>query len=121
MSRRRLAPEHPLPAAFDDCRLAQDWLHERVAPARIGAVSYSAGGGLAAALPSLRDRRGRPVLRKDFEDAKAECRVIEYLGVVHVLTDPEATELGKNELAMEQRVLISTGPNHLGCPVHTSG
>lgn len=34
-------------------------------------------------------------LRKDFEAAKADYRVIEYPGAVHAFTNPEATELGK--------------------------
>lgn len=34
-------------------------------------------------------------LRKDFDAAKAEYRVIEYPGAVHAFTSPEATELGQ--------------------------
>ncbi|WP_300209624.1 dienelactone hydrolase family protein [Bradyrhizobium sp.] len=34
-------------------------------------------------------------LKKDFEAAKADYRVIEYPGAVHAFTNPEATELGK--------------------------
>jgi dienelactone hydrolase len=35
------------------------------------------------------------VLKKDFDAAKANYRVIEYPGAVHAFTNPEATELGK--------------------------
>ena len=35
------------------------------------------------------------VLKKDFDAAKAEYRVIEYPGAVHAFTNPEATELGQ--------------------------
>jgi dienelactone hydrolase len=34
-------------------------------------------------------------LKKDFDAAKVEYRVIEYPGAVHAFTNPEATELGK--------------------------
>ena len=34
-------------------------------------------------------------LKKDFDAAKAEYRIIEYPGAVHAFTNPEATELGK--------------------------
>ena len=58
----RLAPEHPYPAAIDDCVSAFAWLTANSAdlgidPRRIGVGGASAGGGLAAALSQvLRDR-----------------------------------------------------------------
>lgn len=58
----RLAPEHPYPAALEDCYAALQWLLPRyrsaAAAARVGIIGESAGGGLAAALAILaRDRR----------------------------------------------------------------
>lgn len=48
----RVAPEHPYPAALDDCVTALNWLTEQpeVDSSRIAIGGGSAGGGLAAAL-----------------------------------------------------------------------
>ncbi len=53
----RLAPEHPFPAAPDDCLRAYRWLlASGVAPTRLVIAGDSAGGGLAlATLLALRD------------------------------------------------------------------
>ncbi|MHB9855556.1 alpha/beta hydrolase [Streptomyces krungchingensis] len=61
----RLAPEHPYPAALDDCFAALEWLAghaEDVAidPGRIVVAGVSGGGGLAAALCLLTRDRGGP-------------------------------------------------------------
>ncbi len=53
----RLAPEHPFPAALDDCVAAYRWLVRSVgvAPAKIVLAGDSAGGNfMVAAMPRLR-------------------------------------------------------------------
>jgi len=60
----RLAPEHPWPAALDDCDAALGWMLGNAGGLRIDTLSLavggaSAGGGLAAAL-ALRAREQRP-------------------------------------------------------------
>jgi acetyl esterase/lipase len=55
----RLAPQHPYPAALEDCYAALTWLAglPAVDPQRVAIGGASAGGGLAAALALLvRDR-----------------------------------------------------------------
>lgn len=63
----RLAPEHPFPAALNDCYSGLCWLadHARdlgVDPGRIAIHGTSAGGGLCAALALLARDRGGPAI-----------------------------------------------------------
>ena len=70
----RLAPEHPYPAAIDDCFNAFQWLVDNaeslnINPRHIALLGNSAGSGLAAAL-SLRLR--------DTNSTQPSCQVLIY-------------------------------------------
>jgi acetyl esterase/lipase len=64
----RLAPQHPFPAALEDCHAALAWLHAQagtlgVDPKRIAIGGSSAGAGLAAGLAlKVRDAGAIPVV-----------------------------------------------------------
>lgn len=63
----RLTPEHPFPAAFDDCFGVLRWLSDHAAeiggdPSRLAVSGESAGGNLAAALALAARDRGSPAL-----------------------------------------------------------
>ena len=63
----RLAPEHPYPAAADDCEAVTRWAHENAAslnadPARLAVGGESAGGNLSAVIAQRLKNSGGPAL-----------------------------------------------------------
>ncbi len=63
----RLAPEHPYPAALEDCYAALCWLHDQaellhVDRGRVALVGVSAGGGLSAATALYARDQGGPAV-----------------------------------------------------------
>ena len=57
----RTPPEHPFPAALDDCLAAYRYVLEQHAPEKVVISGRSAGGNLAAAMLLLARRKGLPM------------------------------------------------------------
>ncbi|EOD64496.1 alpha/beta hydrolase [Amycolatopsis vancoresmycina] len=88
----RLAPEHPAPAAVEDCYAGLVWLAEHAAelgadPARIVVTGASAGGGLSAGVALLARDRGGPhllgqvLLCPMIDDRNATASARQYDGI----------------------------------------
>lgn len=108
----RLAPEHPYPAAIEDCYAGLLWLARHagtlgVDSQRVIAVGGSAGGGLTAALALMaRDRKGPGILGQllmcpmlDDRNDSPSARQMAGLGV----WDRRANNLGWTALLGKER------------------
>lgn len=101
----RLAPEHPYPAALEDCYAALQWLHDcagsaGVDPARLAVGGASAGGGLCAALTLLSRDRGGPSLCLQMPlYPMLDCR--QTTGSSKEFTDPKIWNANNNAVGWE--------------------
>lgn len=114
----RLAPEHPYPAALDDCHAAWIWLQEHamslgIDPAKVIVGGQSAGGGIAAALTQRLAQSGghQPVAQWLFcpmlDDRTAARRELDALG--HRVWDNRLNRFGWQSY-------LATNPGAPGVP-----
>lgn len=92
----RLAPEHPHPAAVDDCFAALQWVAANAASfggdaSRLAIAGDSAGGNLAAVCAILARDRGGPALKRQilvYPTTAPDCESESHhlFGVGHLLT-----------------------------------
>jgi acetyl esterase/lipase len=98
----RLAPEHPFPAALDDCMATLIWMRDHAAelgidPDRIAVTGASAGGGLSAAVAQRAHDEGirlrAQVLAYPMIDDRATLRD-DHCGRGAFLWTPESNRFG---------------------------
>ena len=105
----RLAPEHPFPAALDDCYAALEWIHRHaealgIDTAKVAIGGDSAGGGLAACLAQMvHDRGGPPVC----------FQVLEY----PMLDDRTALRIGHDAIVWTNASNRYAWESYLGGPL----
>jgi acetyl esterase len=96
----RLAPEHPFPAAVDDCLAAYRWLraHGRaigIDPTRVAVAGDSAGGNLAAVVSQQAAALGERV---------PTCQALIYPAVDFALDTPSHRELADAHVIPRDRI-----------------
>ena len=94
----RLAPEHPFPAAPDDCFAATQWAHEHAAelggdPGRLAVAGDSAGGNLAAVISLMARDAGGPALR---------AQILVYPATDLTMSHPSIEENGEGYLLTKE-------------------
>jgi acetyl esterase len=97
----RLAPEHPFPAAPDDCFAAYRWLRDEAASlgvdrSRVAVAGDSAGGNLSAVVSLRAARAGVPV---------PTCQVLIYPAVDFRLDTASHRELEHGHVIPRDRIL----------------
>jgi len=98
----RLAPEHPFPAAHEDCLRALRWLHAAsdslgIDPSRVAVSGESAGGGLAAGLVQRAVDDGLPVCFQHLGYPLLDDRTVpraEEDGSWHAIWTPPSNRFG---------------------------
>lgn len=98
----RLAPEHPYPAALDDCMSTLYWLRENadelgIDPGRIAVTGSSAGGGLSAAVAQRAHDEGIPLVAQALAYPMLDDRTVlraEHDGRGKFLWTPESNRFG---------------------------
>ena len=96
----RLAPEHPFPAAVDDCVASYRWLraHARelaIDSGRVAVAGDSAGGNLAAVVSQQAARAGEPL---------PACQVLIYPAVDFALDTPSHGDLADAHIIPRDRI-----------------
>ncbi len=114
----RLAPEHPFPAAHEDCLRALRWLHDsadelRIDPARVAVSGESAGGGLAAGLVHRAVDDGLPVCFQHLIYPMLDDRTVlraERDGRWHAVWTPRSNRFGWTSYLGHEPGRASTPP-----------
>jgi acetyl esterase len=94
----RLAPEHPYPAAPEDCFAALQWVHANAAsingdPDRLAVAGDSAGGNLAAVISLMARDNGGPALR---------AQILVYPATDLTMSHPSIDENGEGYLLTKE-------------------